>query len=93
MDESALLSELKSLYHSGVPAVVRRGVSSAGSRDTSFELSVEGDVYLIRILNETGRGTIRFVPVTPGAYLPFHDCHMAQCFTGPALAGPPLRTR
>ena len=87
MDESALLSELKSLYHSGVPAVVRRGVSSAGSRDTSFELSVEGDVYLIRILNETGRGTVRFVTVMPGVYLSFNEFNMAQCFTGFAFDG------
>lgn len=87
MDESALLSELKSLYRSSVPSVVPGGVSSAGSRDTSFELSVEGDVCLIRILNETGRGTIRFVTVMPGVYLSFNEFNMARCFTGFAFDG------
>lgn len=87
MDESTLLSELKNLYHSGVPAVARRGVSSAGSRGTSFELSVEGDVCLIRILNETGEGTIRFVTVMPGVYLSFNEFNMARCFTGFAFDG------
>lgn len=87
MDESTLLSELKNLYRSSVPSVVPGGVSSAGSRGTSFELSVEGDVCLIRILNETGEGTIRFVTVMPGVYLSFNEFNMARCFTGFAFDG------
>lgn len=87
MDESTLLSELKNLYRSSVPSVVPGGVSSAGSRSTSFELSVEGDVCLIRILNETGEGTIRFVTVMPGVYLSFNEFNMARCFTGFAFDG------
>lgn len=87
MDESTLLSELKNLYRSSVPSVVPGGVSSAGSRGTSFELSVEGDVCLIRILNETGEGTIRFVTVMPGVYLSFNEFSMARCFTGFAFDG------
>ncbi len=87
MDESMLLSELKNLYRSSVPSVVPGGVSSAGSRGTSFELSVEGDVCLIRILNETGEGTIWFVTVMPGVYLSFNEFNMARCFTGFAFDG------
>ena len=87
MDESTLLSELKNLYRSSVPSVIPGGVSSAGSRGTSFELSVEGDVCLIRILNETGEGTIRFVTVMPGVYLSFNEFNMARCFTGFAFDG------
>ena len=87
MDESALLSELKHLSRSGVSAVSHRVTSPADGQNMRFEVSVEGDARLIRVMSETGEGTIRFVMVVPGVYLSFNEFNMAQCFSGFSFDG------
>lgn len=51
-------------------------------RLSNMSVTTEGDQRVIRVVSETGEGTMRFIEVMPGVYLMRNDFNMASCLTG-----------